>query len=285
MTNKAYPGWWTLSWLSPLLALALVDCVGTPPDKVETRQTDTASRAIGIMPLDSGLVFTVQVDSSGGRYRVVGVTNLPDSTVIMTGMQHRHRRDLVYGDRTTVSGSRFSSKPFGPASGLALGEYVADATMPYSSLQIPAVRVQLERELGGKQNRMVEHRPPGYTVSDSVIFRIGGPAGVAMGARRAQADSLAARRLAAALRELVDRGEAMEVLRSRTQLERLRVCGAEMRANQAKVDSLHRLIDSLPLPTRLPVSIAASEIRRCVSCVPTALASCREARGSLAGVN
>lgn len=274
----------TLKWFSPIVALALVGCSGTSSDQAQSSRARTASRGTSMPPLDSGLVFTIQVDSSGGRYRVVGVTNLPDSTVIVTGIQHRHRRDLMYEDRSTVSGGRFSGGPFGPASGLAPGEYVADATMPYSSLQAPAVRVALDRGLVSSTDSMVKHEALGYTVSDSLIFRIGGPAGVAIGAERGRTDSLAARGLATALRELVARGEAMEVLRSPSQSDKARRCGVHMRSNQAKVDSLGRLIDSMPLIARIDLGVAASEARQCVSCLESSLVSCRAARASLSTI-
>jgi hypothetical protein len=83
--------------------------------------------------------FDFVIEWEGNRPVVVGQTNLPDGTEIMTSVW-RENPSFMAQDSVVVAGGQFRGGPFGPSSGLAPGTYHVDASMPYAKLQPTGVR-------------------------------------------------------------------------------------------------------------------------------------------------
>jgi hypothetical protein len=88
-------------------------------------------------PID--VTFDFSVDWDGSRPIINGNTNLPDGTEIAASVVRPSPR-FAATERVVVRAGRFRAGPFGPTSGLAPGNYVADATMSYTCCQPQSVR-------------------------------------------------------------------------------------------------------------------------------------------------
>lgn len=73
-----------------------------------------------------------------------GSTNLPDGAVLATSVSGG---TFVGQDGAVVRGGRWSSGPFGPATGLAPGTYEASVTLPYGRRQPEAIQEELGEQL------------------------------------------------------------------------------------------------------------------------------------------
>lgn len=73
-----------------------------------------------------------------------GSTNLPDGAVLATSVSGG---TFVGQDGAVVRGGRWSSGPFGPATGLAPGTYEASVTLPYGRRQPEAIQQELGEQL------------------------------------------------------------------------------------------------------------------------------------------
>lgn len=97
---------------------------------VETQQTER---------LDVFIDLSVEL-TDGGHVILVGRTNLPNGTIIMTSVK-QNSMGFHGGDKVSVREGVFRAGPFGPAGqGLPAGHYLAEALMPYPLAQPTSVR-------------------------------------------------------------------------------------------------------------------------------------------------
>lgn len=87
-----------------------------------------------------------------------------------------------------------------------------------------------------------------------------------------QANTLSADQAFAQIVELVEAGISMERLRQNNPAQ----CGDAMRYNQKKAAILREAVDKLPRFEYTNLKIAAANLNRCVSCLPSALETCGE---------
>jgi hypothetical protein len=73
----------------------------------------------------------------------------------------------------------------------------------------------------------------------------------------------------------------MERLRRSDNLEVAKDCGVAMRLNEPEAQALRARFDSLPVPRPWGLSMAMTEIGRCVTCLENAGAACVRADSSL----
>lgn len=83
------------------------------------------------------------------------------------------------------------------------------------------------------------------------------------------------------IKKLERQGRAMEPLRRNQTIENLKECGQEMRERQRVSDDLRTAAESLPMPLRFQLGVAATESKLCVSCLPSARESCDRVKSAL----
>lgn len=90
-----------------------------------------------------------------------------------------------------------------------------------------------------------------------------------------------ASKLLESIKKLERQGRAMEPLRRNQTIENLKECGQEMRERQRVSDDLRAATESLPMPLRFQLGVAATESKLCVSCLPSARESCDRVKSAL----
>jgi hypothetical protein len=232
-------------------------------------------------PLTEGVFLELEVRvSPENRAHLIGRTNLPDGTIIMTSVAGKSS-DFLGQDRATVQRGAFRSGPFGPAAGLEGGVYAAGATMPIPRVQDASVRAIIGDEGENLVGPLVERGDLGTTISVGKEFQIGTDADVAAERERRREAIAQAEVILHELRQLAEAGRRMEALRDPDDLQRLRRCGEEMRENQPKAELLRDRTEDLPRSLGIHLSIAAAYMNQCVSCLTDATESCDLAFDSL----
>jgi hypothetical protein len=247
-------------------------------------QLTAAPSRPALPPLDSGLVFRLRVDSANASHPTLELeTNLPDGTEIMFGLERRRAADYPMQSKSTVRGGLARSEAFGPSEGLRVGEYEADATMPYSVIQPPEVQAVIGPEGEGLRGKGVTRDKMGTTVSASVRFTVGGRYAGAVAAREGDAAVGSLLEVIASIDSLVRAGRSMEPYRRTDDRVRIRSCGERMRTNLARHEVIDRRITGIPnaAPGRIEAFGALASARRCVTCVDDAGALCRDAATQL----
>lgn len=269
-----------------LITVFLMSCAEpqhpTVEEEPEFSEPETVSEvAPQLPPLSEGVILELEVDLSQAKRPVlVGKTNLPDGTTIMTSVQGE-TSDFLGQDRATVKNGSFRVGPFGPASGLANGEYVAGATMPLPRLQSESVKAIIGQNGENLKGPLVKRDALGATVSVDKGFQIGNEAQIEEARGDQQQAVVEARAVLRDLRDLVQKGRDMESLRDRNNQAKLKECGEKMRKNQAEVENLRSRADALPKSIAFDLAVAAGSMNRCVSCLPGATESCDIAESSL----
>lgn len=254
----------------------------TVEEESEISESETASEvARQLPPLSEGVILELEVDlSQAKRPILLGKTNLPDGTELMTSIQGE-TSDFLGQDRATVATGSFRAGPFGPASGLANGAYVASVTMPLPRLQNESVKSVIGQNGENLKGPLVKREALGATISIDKEFQIGDEAQIEEAREDQRQAVVEARTVLRDLRDLVKKGRDMESLRDRNDHAKLRECGEQMRKYQAEADQLRSRADALPNSIAFDLSVAAGSMKRCVSCLSTATESCDIAESSL----
>jgi hypothetical protein len=270
-----------------VLTLALTGCTPTeqapPPAEVQAPPPTTSASAQPttprLPPLDSGVVFRLHIDSSrAGHVAVILETNLPDETEVMLGLERRRSADNPMSASAVVHGGIAREDRFGGDEPLPVGEYEADATMPYPFRQSARVQAIIGPNGEALRSPLLKHGKLGVTIHSSVRFMVGGRYAGAVAAKEWDEAVAEVRAMLTATTDLVARGRAMESLRDPTNLTGLRECGARMRRNLAEHEGLDRRAVALPraTPALGDLYMALSSARMCVTCREDAMRSCRE---------
>lgn len=228
---------------------------------------------------DVSLELTVSLTVTS-RPTLLGQTNLPDGTSIMTSVEGVST-EFLGQQETTVDNGAFRAGPFGPVGGLPPGRFVAGATMPIPRLQDASVRAIIGEDGENLTGPLVEQGAVGVTVSVEERFQIGTDNAVARGQEQRVRHVAEAGSVLEELRQLAREGRGMESLRDRDDLAKLRQCGEEMRRHQPAADALRTRAQALPRSLGVDLAIAATFMNRCVSCLPQALDDCTMAEASL----
>jgi hypothetical protein len=268
--------------------LALLSCAQSPESDDEKRSTAKDSEmpapagAVGaapgnsastLSPMQGEVVLTASVDTTQrNRPVVTGTTNLPDGSELAV-MIHS-RAEGTYQDRSVVRAGRYTAGPFGP---LPNGTYSVDVSLS-SFVQPPHVQAVIGNKGEHLRGPLVSRDELLTRVETKLSLTIGDPK-----AARARGDSAEqnARSLYREITTLVALGRGMAVLRNTDDLNKLSRCGREMRANVARAEKALEVARILPSRRGNLLSVAAMEVRGCVTCANDAIQWCAQAEGTL----
>ena len=279
-----------------LFTLALTGCsrppsrppshsVAGPVASPATASPPTEEPAPTLPPLDSGVVLEFVVDTSWpGRPTLVGRTNLPNGTSIMTEVEGGPAHELFGQDQAVVRSGGFRAGPWASDSGLPAGHYTAEALMPIPRVQDDSVKAIIGPKGERLRGKLVRREAIGVTVVRRVPFTVG-TSSEAVAAAKArttqQRDELQkATSLLREVRKLIRTGRAMEPLRQAPGLQDADRCTAVMRRNQQVADSLDALAQTLPDVFGGYLGYAARIGQLCSSCWKPALEDCADAARS-----
>lgn len=227
---------------------------------------------VSISTMSEDVRLTVEVQrTNDDRLLVFGETNLPDETNLIVTL---FNEDVGYSaqDRTIVTDGRFSAGPFSRQSrGFEVGHYIARVVMPIPEVQ-PA---EVQSVIGDKGEHLTgdlvqESSMGGKVVKYSISYTLGSEESI----KQTQSDHVS---LVSEVRDeieyLIIAGRGMEQYRNTDNLATLRVCGEEMRVNQARAKKVKASADSLSM-SQISLKIASAHVHSCVSCSGTALEAC-----------
>ncbi len=216
-------------------------------------------------PFDDNLVFELVVNNNSDNLPVlVGSTNLPNGTKISTSVSN-DATGFLGQDTVFVRDGKFEAGPFGPKSGLSIGDYVANARM-FAKRQSDSVKGILGEDGSNLIGDLVQKGSLGTVVSIEVPFQIGSEAEVT-GYNEALVEE--AYTIFQELQVVVQNGRNMEQVRHANPSQ----CVSEMRPNQAKVKILEEQADHLPFKY-FSLKSATISAWSCVNCLPNALQHC-----------
>jgi hypothetical protein len=229
------------------------------------RKTTNASPA-----MTDELVLTLAVDTTAPTRPLLRcVTNLPNAAELSGEIRSLDEESERYQARLVVKDGACVAGPFGGASGLPAGSYIAEVFLS-APIQPDEVKAVIgpsgERLRGPLVKRKVDW---GATAEVSVRFRVGGPTGAQAGQERAGRTTREAKLLYSELVSLLARGRDMKRWRDPNDMAALRRCGIEMRKNMAQQERLRARADSLPIRF-ITLGEAATYLGGCVTCAPNA---------------
>lgn len=133
-------------------------------------------------PFDGTVTLSARLDG-GAKPTVVGVTNLPDGTLLMVTLS-RKQSSYYAQDKTTVSGGSFRAGPFSQqGSDLNPGKYTIDIGSPLAALQPASVQTAFGDNGANLKGPLTGPSPIGGTVVDySTQVVVGGVSNSALDA-------------------------------------------------------------------------------------------------------
>lgn len=148
----------------------------TPPQSVATPPPASTQARPAPAAFDGTVTLSARLDG-GSKPAVVGVTNLPDGTVLMVSLS-RKQSSFLAQDKTTVSGGAFRAGPFSQqGSDLNPGKYTIDIGSPLAALQPASVQSAFGDNGSNLKGPLTGPSPVGGTVVDySTQVAIGGTA-------------------------------------------------------------------------------------------------------------
>ena len=159
-----------------LAGMAFVDIAVLVIGLLAVSCTPAPSTAETSRPLSQDVFIELTVDLTNKNLPLlIGKTNLPDGTVIMTSVDnHKYVDDYFLDqDRVTVENGSFRSRPFGPEDGLPDGKYRASITMPVPDVQPASVREVIGNDGENLSGPLVKRGGTGVTVELEQEFQIG----------------------------------------------------------------------------------------------------------------
>ncbi len=140
--------------------------------------------ASDLPPLSEGVALQLTIDLSDKKHPfLVGKTNLPDNTKLMTSISNYEfvKGDNLYldeffmgGNETVVSNGMFKTSPFGPITGLTDGRYTAEVMMPVPNVQPASVQAVIGKNGENLKGPLVKQSDSGgIIVSVNKEFQIG----------------------------------------------------------------------------------------------------------------
>jgi hypothetical protein len=116
-------------------------------------------------PFDGTVTLSARLEG-GGAPAVVGVTNLPDGTLLMVTLSRKQSAYLAQ-DKTTVSGGSFRAGPFSQeGSDLRPGKYTIEIGSPLTALQPTSVQAAFGGNGANLKGPFTGPSPIGGTVVD-----------------------------------------------------------------------------------------------------------------------
>ena len=133
-------------------------------------------------PFDGIVTLSARLEG-GAKPAVVGVTNLPDGTLLMVTLS-RKQSSYSAQDKATVSGGSFRAGPFSQqGSDLNPGKYTIDIGSPLAALQPASVQAAFGDNGSNLKGPLTGPSPIGGTVVDySTQMAIGGTADTSLDA-------------------------------------------------------------------------------------------------------
>ena len=204
---------------------------------------------------------------------LVGKTNLPTGTNIMVTLIDLYR-GKKYQDKVRVEDGMFEAGPFGASSGLGDSKYHYEALVPI--VQPPQVVAVLGKSNINMHGSLVsESTLGGKTAKISLGFNIGSEESV-----EKVLDSIINNTIdfKQNIKELLQNDA--EVISAARQENNVKACIQAMNIAKTKVDKLSDLSENI-FQEAVDLKLAASYMKSCLTCTPSAAQACEEARKSL----
>lgn len=165
------------------------------------------------------------------RIVVNGTTNLPNSTSLLVTLNNEGL-GFSAQDKVNVPNGHFSSSPLGKTTGLPDGNYAIEILMPLPSTQPETVQAIFGQQGQHLTGPLVDDSEwGGRIVEKSISYSIGSSESISQVENKHQ-DLIA--RIRKETTKLLTLGQEMENIRNTKNLNKLRLCGDQMRKKKVK---------------------------------------------------
>lgn len=226
----------------------------------------------------SGDAFILEMDINVvGQTRhdigLEGTTNLPTGTNIMVSLSDLYR-GKKYQDKVVVRDGIFKAGPFGASSGLGDSKYYYEVAVPI--VQPPqAVSILGKDNINMRGALVFESELGGKTAKKSLGFNIGSEESI---------ETV----LNSVIKKTVDFKQNInellkndgEVISAARRSNNINECVRAMHIAQKKADKLFVLSEEI-FEQAIDLKVAAHYMKSCLTCTPSAVQACEEARKSL----